>query len=84
MLYFNTLRPRQNGRQFPNGIFKCIFFDEKIKFLTKILLKLVPKGRFNNIPAVLNIMACRRIGDETLSEPIMVSLQTHICVIRPQ
>ena len=29
-------------------------------------------------------MACRRPGDKPLSEPIMVSLLTHICVTRPQ
>ena len=27
---FNTLRPRQNGRQFPDDIFKCIFFNGNI------------------------------------------------------
>ena len=29
-------------------------------------------------------MACRRSGDKPLSEPMMVSLLTHICIIRPQ
>ena len=29
-------------------------------------------------------MACRRPGDKPLSEPMMVSLLTHICVTRPQ
>ena len=27
---FNTLRPRQNGRHFPDDIFKCIFLNENI------------------------------------------------------
>ena len=27
---FNTLRPRQNGRHFPDDIFKCIFLDENV------------------------------------------------------
>ena len=28
--YLNTLRPRQNGRQFPDDIFKCIFLNENM------------------------------------------------------
>ena len=26
----NTLKPRQNGRHFPDDIFKCIFFNENV------------------------------------------------------
>ena len=44
----------------------------------------VPKGPINNIPALVQIMAWRRPGDKPLSEPIMVSLLTRICVTRPQ
>ena len=36
------------------------------------------------IPALVQIMAWRRPGDKPLSEPMMVSLLTHICVTRPQ
>ena len=42
-------------------------------------MKLVPKGRINNIPALGQIMAWRRPGDKPLSEPMMVSLLKHIC-----
>ena len=38
----------------------------------------------NNISALVQIMAWRRPGDKPLSEPMMVSLLTHICVTRPQ
>ena len=47
-------------------------------------LKFVPEGPINNIPAFIQIMAWRRAGDKPLSEPMMVSLPTHICVTRPQ
>ena len=47
-------------------------------------MKFVPKGPVNNIPALVQIMAWRRPGDKPLSEPMMVSLLTHICVNRPQ
>ena len=41
-------------------------------------------GPINIIPALVQIMAWRRPGDKPLSEPMMVSLLTHICVTRPQ
>ena len=80
----NTLRPRQNGRHSPDDIFKSIFMNENIWILIAISLKFVPKGPINNIPALVQIMAWRRPGDKPLSEPMMVSLLTHICVTRPQ
>ena len=81
---FNTLRPRQNGRHLPYDIFKCIFFNENTWISITFSLKFVPKGPINNIPALVQIMAWRRSGDKPLSEPMMVSLTTHICVTQPQ
>ena len=81
---FNTLRPRQNGRHFADDIFKCIFLNENIWIPIKISLKFVPKGPINNIPALVQIMVWRRSGDKPLSEPMLVSLPTYICVTRPQ
>ena len=80
----NTLRPRQDGRHFPDDIFKCIFLNDNVQISLKISLKFVPKGPINNIPSLVQIMAWRRAGDKPLSEPMMVSLLTHICVTRPQ
>ena len=80
----NTLRPRQNGRHFADDSFKRIFLNENVRISIKISLKFVPKGPINNIPALVLIMAWRRPGDKPLSEPMMVSLPTHICVTRPQ
>ena len=50
----------------------------------EFLLKFVSKGQINDIPALVQIMAWRRPGDKPLSEPMMVSLTTHICVTRLQ
>ena len=80
----NTLRPRQNGRYFADDIFKCIFLIENAWISLKISLTFVPKVRIDNIPALIQIMSWRRPGDKLLSEPMMVSLLTHICVTRPQ
>ena len=54
-----------------DGIFKCIFLNENLLILLKISLKFVPKVRINNIPAMVQIMAWRRIGDKPLSEQMM-------------
>ena len=84
MVGFNTLRPRQNGRHFADDIFKCIFLNENVWISIKISLKFVPKGPINDIPTLVQIMALRRPGDKPLSEPMMGSSLTHICVTRPQ
>ena len=80
----NTLKPRQNGRHFPDDIFKCIFLNGNEWISFKISLKFVPMGPFNNILALVQIMAWLWPGDEPLSEPMLFSLLTHICVIWPQ
>ena len=81
---FNTLRPRRNRRHFADDTFKCIFVNENVWILFKISLTFVPKVQINNIPSLVQIMAWRRPGAKTLSEPMMVSLLTHTCVTRPQ
>ena len=50
----------------------------------KILLKFVHNGPINNILALVHIMTWRRPGDKPSSEPMMVSLPTHICATWPQ
>ena len=80
----NSLRPRLNRRPFADDIFKCIFLNENEWILPRISLKYVPKVRINNIPALVQIMAWCLPGDKPLSEPMMVSLLTDICVTRPQ
>ena len=80
----NTLRPRRNEQHFADDIFKRIFFKANVWISIKISLQFVPRGPINNIPALVQIMAWRRSGDKPLSELIMVSLPTHICVTRAQ
>ena len=66
--HINSSDPGQNGRHFPDDIFKCI------------LLKFVPKRLIDNTSASVRVMAWHRTGDKPLSEPMMVSLLTQICV----
>ena len=67
----NTLRPRQNDRHFADDTFNRIFLNENVRISFQILLKFVPKGPINNIPALVQIMAWRQPGDKPLSEPMM-------------
>ena len=80
---FNILRPRKSCRNFAD-IFKCISLNENESNLLKNSLEFVPKVWFNNIPALVQLMAWRWPGDKPLSEPIMVSLLMYMCVTRPQ
>ena len=80
-LGINTLRLRPNEHP---DIFKCIFLNENVSLSIRISLKFVLKGPINKIPALVQIMAWHQSGDKPLSEPVMDSLLTHICVTRPQ
>ena len=74
-LLFNTLALRQNGCNFTDDIFKCIFFNENVFWLSfNWILFLI-----NSIPALV-----RLFGPKPVPEQMMVSLLTHICVTRPQ
>ena len=72
LIIVNTWRPRQNGRRFAEDTFKRIFINENVRIFIKISLKFVSKGRINNNPALVQIMAWRRSGDKPLSEPMIV------------
>ena len=82
--FIDSLRTWPSRRHFADNIFKSIFENANELILPRISLKFVPKVRINNIPALVQIMNRRRLGDKPLSEPMMVSLLTHICVTRPQ
>ena len=84
MISISTLRPRQNGRPFPDDTFKRIFLIENVWISIKNSLKFVHKCPIDNIPTLVQIMAWRRTDDKPLSQQMMVSLLTHICVTQPQ
>ena len=74
-----TKWPPSSGRHFQMHFleWKCINFDY---YLTEIC----SQGPNQQIPALVQIMAWRLPGNKPLSEPMMVSFLTHICVTRPQ
>ena len=57
------MRLRQNGRNFADDIFKCIFFNENCFILIEISLKFVAKGPINNISALVRRWAIIWIND---------------------
>ena len=82
--WVNTLGPRQHFSHFADDIIKWIFVNENVWILLQISLKFVLKVRINNILALVQKLAWPRPGDKPLSEPMVVSLLTHMCVTRPQ
>ena len=76
--WFNTLKPRQNGRHFADNILKCIFLNENLSISIQVSLKFVPRCPIHNFPALVQIMAWRRPGNKPLSEPMVISLLTNI------
>ena len=61
--------------------FQMHFLDKNIWTSINVSLKFVPKGQMNNIPALVQIIACNWPGDKPLCEPMAVSLQIHIWVM---
>ena len=49
-VHINTLRPKQDGRHFPDDILKCIFLNKNVWISLTISLKCVRKVRINNFP----------------------------------
>ena len=76
---FNSLGSRQNCHHFTDDIFKCIFLNDNHGFRRYDFTEVCSAGSNNNIPALVQIMAWCRPGNKPLSEPMMVSLLTHIC-----
>ena len=74
LLWVNSSSPGQNGRHFADDIFKRTFLNERALFLIIISLKFVPQGRIDNSPALVLILAWRRIVDKPLSKPMLTRL----------
>ena len=69
------MRPWQNGRHFPDDIFKRVFLNEYVRIPIKNSQKFVTKGLIN-IDLDIGLAPTRR--------PIMVGLPTSICATWPQ
>ena len=62
----NTLRPRQDGCLFADVILKCIFLNLNSWIPYKISWKYVAWRLIDNKPSMVQIMGCRRAGDNPI------------------
>ena len=60
----------------PEDIFKWVSLNENGRIPIPISLK------FDNKPALIQVMASRLTGDKPLPEPMMTNSPTHICGTR--
>ena len=76
---FHTLKPRQDGRLFPDDILEWIFLSENLWISNTVSFDFIPWDSINNIPALFPIMAGTvQATSHYLSEP------WRTCVTRPQ
>ena len=64
--YLNTLKVRQNGRHFADGIFKLIFLHETCYISIQISFSPIDDN-----PTLVQIMAWHQTSNKPLSEPVM-------------
>ena len=62
----NTLRPRQDGCLIADVILKCIFLNLNSWIPYKISWKYVAWRLIDNKPSMVQIMGCRRAGDNPI------------------
>ena len=58
------MRPRQNGRHFPDDIFKRIFLNDNIRISIDISLNSVTYGLIDYKSALVQIMAWHQADDK--------------------
>ena len=61
-----------------------VFLEWDVQISIEISMKFVPRGQIDNIPSLVQTMTRWRPVDKPLSEPMMDSLLTYMCVTRPQ
>ena len=54
-----------------DDVFICIFLNENDRITIQISLQCVARSPIDNKPALVQVMARRRIGDMPLSEPVL-------------
>ena len=84
MTSFNTHCPKQIGQHFADEKFKCIFLSEIVLISIKISQKFVTRDPKHNNWALVQFIVWHWPCNKPITEPMMVRLLTHICVIWPQ
>ena len=71
------------GRDNLTTISQTIFSNAFCWMIIQISLKFIPKGPIDNMPALIQILAWRRMATSHYLNQWWPSLLTHICVTRP-
>ena len=66
--------PEQNDWGFADGIFICIFMNEKFRILLKISREMVLRCPIDNNSASVQIMTWHQICDKPLYEPMLTQI----------
>ena len=69
---------------FPKWHFQMDFLEWKCMNFYKNFTEVCPKVPVNNIPELVQIMTWCQPGNKPLSEPMLVSLMTYLCITWPQ
>ena len=62
--------PGQNGCHFTDVSFECIFMNKKFGISSRISVKFIPKGPFDNKSAMVQVMAWRQAITWTNAAPV--------------
>ena len=76
---FNSPPPGQNGCQFTDNIFKCIFMNKSSHILIWNSQKFVPQGLVDNKSTLVQVMAWHQTSDKSLPEAMLPTSLVHIC-----
>ena len=83
MVTFHLYGMHEFNANSADDIFKCIVLKENYRILIKISLLFAPKSTIDNKPALVQVMAWRRIGGKPLHEPMMTQItDAYICGTR--
>ena len=77
--WVNTLRQEQNGCHFADNIFKCILLNENFYILFETSLDFVPEDPIHNNSALVQLMACCRMGNKILNS-VLNLVSKSICL----
>ena len=79
MILVKSSLPAQNGTDFAEDIFRCIFMNDKFWILIRSSLNFDSKGPIDNNLELVQIMALCRTGDKPLSQPMLKKfIDTHM------
>ena len=68
-----SLTPQPHPHPYPHPApkFKRIFLNENVRISIQFSLRFIPKSSIDNESALVQVMACRLLGDKPLPKPML-------------